>query len=79
MPLEYDNSEPAIRKVGNDEYELIWKVSDLTLCVSTLTEQQILDLIEALQRMTRLPLPAGKRSLDLYYYYFTPMRHRVTG
>lgn len=70
MPLEYD-SKPAIRKMGDDEYELIWITSSLIL--SVLTEQQMIELRDAIDNM--VTLPPGQRDV----YYFPVMRHKVTG
>lgn len=67
---EYD-SKAAIRKMEDDCYELIWNVNSSIL--SVLTEQQILEMIEALQRISTLP--SGQRDV----YYFPVMRHKVTG
>jgi hypothetical protein len=70
MPLEYD-SKAAIRKMGDDEYELIWITNSLIL--SVLTEQQMLELRDAIDRMTTLP-PG-----ETHIYFFPIMRHKVTG
>jgi len=70
MLIEYD-SKAAIRKVGDDCYELSWNVNHSIL--SVLTEQQMLELRDAIDRMTTLP--PGKNDI----YYFPVMRHKVTG
>lgn len=70
MPIEYD-SKAVIRKVGDDEYELNWNVNHSIL--SVLTEQQMLELRDAIDRMTSLP--PGETDI----YRFPVMRHTVTG
>lgn len=70
MPIEYD-SKAVIRKMEDDRYELCWNVNSMIL--SVLTEQQILELRDAIDRMTTLP--PGKYD----HFHFPVMRHKVTG
>jgi len=77
MAIEYNNSKPAIRKTGDDEYELIWNVSDQILCVSILTEHQIAELISSLANM--MMLQPGAWKFKEIIYYFPTMNTRITG
>lgn len=75
--IKYDNSNPAIRKTGDDEYELIWNVADGVLCVSVLTEDQLAELIDHLDHM--MTLPPGAHKQQEIIYHFPAMNVRTTG
>jgi hypothetical protein len=68
MIEEYD-SKPIIIKTGDGEYKLCWNVGNVIL--SILTEKQMLDLRDAIDKMTALP--PGQRDV----YRFPIMRHGI--
>jgi hypothetical protein len=70
MPLGYD-SKAAIRKKGDDEYELVWNVNNSIL--SVLTEEQMIELRDTIDALTSLP--PGQRGI----YHFPVMRHYPAG
>lgn len=70
MSIEYD-SKAIIRKMEDDRYELCWNVNSSIL--SVMTERQVDELIEALQKIKQQP------SLYADIYHFPVMRYRVTG
>jgi len=74
---KYNNSKPAIRKVDDDKYELIWKVHDHVLCVSELTDDEFAEMIDHLMDMMSLPRGAHRQAEIIYH--FPTMNARTKG
>lgn len=70
---------PALRKIGNNQYELIWIEREDVLRVSVMTEAQIRELMQKLHEMLTLPIPSRDNPAALYEFKFPETERRCTG